>query len=159
MTAKADLNKLVRNLRKGIGVSTSKRSMKLLGNEAIDLIVERTRRGKGVKRTGAKQRRLKRLSKRYVEYRKTQKLDATTSPGKSNLTFTGQMLRSMRVKSNSARKVTWGPNKRRRKGGITNEQVGEYVSRARPFNFLSAREITKIAKTLDKILSKNLAKI
>ena len=159
MTAKKDINRLVRNLRRGIGVSTSKRAMKQLGNEAIDIIVTRTRRGLGVARTGSRQQRLKGLSPRYIEFRKTQRLDPTTSAGKSNLTFTGQLLRSMRVKSNSARKVTWGPNKRRRKGGITNERLGEYVSVARPFNFLSTREVTQIAKSLEKILARNLSKI
>lgn len=157
--AKQDINKLARNLRRGIGQSTSKVAMKMLGEEAIKIIVKRTRGGFGVKRTGAPSNRLKKLSPSYIEYRKTQRLDRTTSPGRSNLTFTGQMLRSMRVKSNSDRKVTWGPNRRRRKGGVTNEQVGEYVSQVRPFNFLSKREITKIAKLLDKILSSNLSKV
>lgn len=159
MTARKDLNRLAKNLRRGIGMSVSKRSMKMLGEQAIELIVDRTRKGFGVKRTGLKRNRLKRLSPAYIAYRKTQKLDATTSAAKSNLTFTGQLLRSMRVKSNSNRKVSWGPNKRRRKGGITNERLGEIVSGARPFNFLSAREITKIAKLLDRVLSKNLSKI
>lgn len=140
--------------------------MKAFGEAAIELIVSRTRKGRGVSRTNSPDRKLKPLSRRYKAYRKKKRLDPTTRPAKSNLTFSGQLLRSMRVKEASNRKVTWGPNKRIRGGtgsfrseGLTNERLGELVSRQRPFNFLSKQEITKIAKLLEKVLSRNLEKI
>lgn len=156
MSVKKQLNTIARNIRRGIGFSVSKKQMRELGFEAIDIIVERTRKGQGVKRTGGRKGRLKRLSPRYIAYRKTQRLDRTTSPRKSNLTFTGQMLRSMTVKTSSNRRVTWGPNKRRRKGGLTNERLGEIVSIARPFNNLSSRELTKLAKNIERVLARQL---
>jgi hypothetical protein len=162
----ATFNDLARNIRRGIGQSTSKKNMLFFGETAIEIIVTRTRSGKGVKKTGAAQNKLKRLSAPYIAYRRTKKLDATTSPGKSNLTFSGQLLRSMRVKEATNRRVRWGPNRKLRggtgafrSGGLTNEQLGEIVSRERPFNFLSKREITKLAKVLDKVLTKDLEKI
>ena len=157
--AKKDLAKLARNIRRGIGVSFSKKRMRDIGLEAIEIIVARTRKGQGVKRTGGRKARLKRLSSNYIAYRRSQNLDSTTSAGKSNLTFTGQLLRSMVVKTNSNRKVTWGPNRRRRRGGLTNERLGEIVSVKRPFNFLSSREISRLAKSIDKNLSRQLGKI
>lgn len=156
---KNDFAKLARNLRRGILASLAKKNMRSLGLEAIDIIVARTRKGQGVKRTGGRKRRLKRLSPRYISYRQTQRLDKTTSPGKSNLTFSGQLLRSMVVKSNSTRKVTWGPNRRRRKGGLTNERLGEIVSVERPFNFLSAREVTQLSRSINRLLARRLSKI
>lgn len=159
MTAKKDLLKIARNIRKGIGFAVSKKQMRELGLEAIGLIVERTRKGKGVRQTGERQRKLKKLSSSYIAYRKTRRLDSTTSARKSNLTFTGQMLRSMVVKQSTNRKVTWGPNKRKRKGGLTNEKLGEIVSKKRPFNNLSARELTKLTKEIERVLSRQLSKI
>lgn len=166
MTARKDVLKIARNLRRGIGFATSKRKMRMFGEAAIDIIVERTRRGRGVRRTNAGQRKLKGLSPNYIAYRRTQKLAPTTRPSKSNLTFTGQLLKSMTVKKVTNRKVTWGPNKRKRGGRgkftkrtLTNEQVGEYVSNARPFNFLSKREISKIATLIDRVLSRELSKL
>ncbi len=62
----------------------------------------------------------------------------------------------MRVKEASNRKVRWGPNRRRRKGGLTNERLGDIVQKKRPFNFLSRGEVTKVARELDRILQKEL---
>lgn len=152
----------LRKLRVGVRDTYKKKQMKALGELAIDLIVERTRQGFGVSRTGAKQKPLKSLSPPYIDHRKANrsKLDSTTSPHRSNLTFTGRMLRSMRVKKVSNRLVSWGPNKRRRKGGLTNEKIGELVAEnGRPFNFLSRKDIKKMVKLADKILQRSMRRV
>lgn len=146
-------------LRKTIGKTISKNLMKQLGEVAIEKIVKRTRKGYGVPKTNASREKLKPLSVKYIERRKRSKLDKTTSARKSNLTFTGQMLRSMRVKEATNRRVRWGPNKRRRKGGLTNEELGEIVSEQRPFNHLSKQDISSIAKNIDKNLARKLKKL
>lgn len=156
MPVKQDLQKFTRELRRGIGQTLSKRQMLSYGKFAIDLIVRRTRKGLGVRRTGDPERPLRGLSQSYVRFRRQNRfrLDATTNPRKSNLTFTGQMLRSMRVKNVSDRLVRWGPDRRARRGGLTNEEVAERVSRLRPFNNLSAKEIDRLAKFVDDQLTK-----
>lgn len=159
----ATLDQFIRNLRRGVGNAFSERKMRLLGNLAIERITERTRRGYGVSRTGANQTKLKRLSPSYVAFRKSRRreLDSTTSPRKSNLTFSGRLLRSMVIKEISNRQVKWGPKNNMRKGSrITNEQLGEYVAQAgRPFNNLSKQDIRAIRVAMDKSLRESIKKL
>lgn len=160
MGAKADLEKFVRNIRRGTGATASKANMRLIGERAIQLIVRRTQQGFGVARTGGNEQSLKSLSSAYVEHRRNNrdKLDPTTTPTKSNLTFTGTMLRSMTIKSLSNNSVTFGPNNRRRKGGLTNFQIAEILEKRRPFNNLSAKEINTMVEFIDKILQLEIVK-
>jgi len=160
MSAKSDIEKFVRNLRRGTGVATSKANMRLLGERCIQLIVRRTQQGFGVARTGGEEVNLKSLSENYIAYRQKnrRKLDGTTTPRKSNLTFTGQMLRSMTVKQVTNSIVKVGPNNRRRKGGLTNAQLAEILQVRRPFNNLSQGEIEVVVNFFDKILQLEIVK-
>ena len=160
----ATFDKFIRNLRRGIGKSFSKRKMRQLGKIAIERIQKRTRRGYGVARTGQNQRRLKPLSDSYIDHRRRnrRRLDKTTSPRKSNLTFTGRLLRSMVIKQVSNRKVTWGPkaNRRAGDGGLTNEELGIIVTEmGRPFNNLSKQDIKAIKREMDKALRMSIRKL
>lgn len=160
--ARRTLEQFIRNLRRGVGSSFDKKFMKSLGELAIKQIVTRTKKGSGVNRTGGDARRLKPLSESYIQHRVRNRfrLDPSTSPRRSNLTFTGQLLRSMRVKEVSKRKVVWGPNKRRRRGGLTNERLGEIVAeKGRPFNNLSKTDIQILVKRIDKMLNQKLKRI
>jgi hypothetical protein len=155
----------MRNLRRGVKNTYTKKSMKLVGELAILAIVERTRgRNKGVSRTGGKERRLKALAKSTIEGRTRLKnlgrLHKDTSPRRSNLTRSGKLLDSMKIKEVKNKYVRWGPKGRRRGEGITNEQVAEYVAQGgRPFNFLSKKDITKITKLIDKILQSEMRRL
>lgn len=161
MGARKDLDDFVRKLKSGTGVVASKNTMRLIGERCIQLIVRRTQKGLGVARTGGQEIPLRNLSDSYIEYRrkKARQLDPTTRPITSNLTFTGQMLRSMTVKQLSNSVVSVGPDRRRRKGGVTNEQIAEYLSKERPFNNLSANEIKTVVKFIDEILQLEIVKI
>lgn len=156
------IDSFLRNLRRGVSRSFSKKTMKLAGELAVLQIVKRTRRGKGVSSTGGEEKPLKRLSRNYRLYRRDNRelLDQTASPNKSNLTFTGQLLRSMRVKKAFNKKALIGPNNRRRRGGLTNEKLGQYVTeQGRPFNFLSQKDIKKLEKLIDKILKQEMKRV
>ena len=134
----------------------SDRAIKIYGKAAIDIIVKRTRRGFGVRQTGSNQYRFAKLSSSYIEQRKRSKLDSTTSPSKSNLTFTGQLLRSLVVtKSGKEGSFTIGPNQRRRKGGLTNESLAGLLETKndRIFLNLAASEL----KTLTGLYETGLA--
>lgn len=62
-----------------------------------DRIVKRTTLGIGVDPETGRGSRLKKLTPKYANRRKKLNLAATTSPAKSNLTATGQLLRSLTV--------------------------------------------------------------
>lgn len=151
-----------KDLEVGIKETFYKKQMKEIGEIAIDQIVERTRDGYGVQKTGAAKRRFKPLSPTYIDYRRRMrdKLDGTTGPSKSNLTFTGRMLRSMKIKEVSNNRVTWGPSKDRRKGGVTNEEIARFVAeQGRPFNFLSKEDLNKITGVVNKALQTKLRRV
>lgn len=165
-----DIRSLGKRLQVGIGQSIKKKEMKALGELAIELIVDRTRNKpqNSVPKIGARPRKMKPLAALTITERrkairakkKSKRLNtALTSPERSNLTWTGQMLDSMRVKEATNKKVRWGPNRRRRVGGITNEQLAKIQEKKRPFNKLSQGELTKVAKELEKFLQKNLRRV
>lgn len=160
MSVKADIEKFVRNLKRGVGVTASQKNMRLIGERCIQLIVRRTQQGLGVKMVGGAEMPLRALSQNYIAFRNKQRrnLDPTTTANKSNLTFTGQMLRSMTIKQVSNSIVRVGPNEKVRKGGLTNARLAEILQQKRPFNNLSAREIKTVVEFFDEILQLEIVK-
>ncbi len=157
-----DIRAFFKDLDRGVKEAFYKKTMKELGELAIDAIVERTQKGYGVEKTGGSNRKFKPLSASYIEYRRRnrQKLDSTTNPTKSNLTFTGRMLRSMRVKDVSNNHVVWGPSNDIRKGGVTNAEIAQFqAENGRPFNYLSKQDIENITKYADKILQAGMKRL
>ncbi len=72
-------------------------------------------------------------------------LSQFTSPKKSNLTRSGQLLDSIAGKNPTTRTVHVGPTGQR-DDGKTNQKIGEYVSDAgRPFNNLSEIELKRVS--------------
>lgn len=156
------LESFFKDLEKGIKQTFYKKTMKEIGEIAIEQIVDRTRDGYGAEKTGAMRRRFKPLSPSYIEYRKRKQneLDGTTAPNKSNLTFTGRMLRSMKIKEVSNNRVSWGPSRDRRKGGVTNEEIARFQEEnGRPFNYLSKEDLNKISSYVNKTLQSNLQRV
>lgn len=125
--------------------------MKLLGNEAVKLIVKRTRLGYGVQEQYGQREKLKGLSQRYIRRRQlSDDLDETTRPKKSNLTFTGQMLRSLKVTTIGKGTVTIAPTGVR-KDRKRNFDVAEWnARRGRTFNRLSMNEANQIVRIYRK---------
>jgi len=150
------INDLTRSLEKQIGNLVTRKDMRAVGELSVALIVNRTRSGRGVKSPGGNVSGLKSLSEQYILFRQRNRirLSNTTSPSKSNLTFSGQMLESIsvlkvsKVKFNQIVKIGIKPNNR--DDGKTNTQVINWVSNMRPFFFLSKGEATKIRKELSK---------
>ena len=164
--ATRNLDSFIRSLNTGVKRTFSKKTMRLAAELAILQIVHRTRiLGKGVSRTGGKDRRLKALKPSTIEARRRLKhrgqLHPKTSPGKSNLTRSGRLLDSLVIKELTNTSVTWGPKNNRRRGEkITNEQLGELVAQAgRPFNFLSSKDIKKLVDLVDEVLQKQMRQL
>lgn len=84
-----------KKLEQALAKVLSQPQMKALMQETADDIKKRTRLGSGVESDFEPKRPLKPLSSKYKTYRKKnphKELAASTSPNKSNLTFSGQML-------------------------------------------------------------------
>lgn len=161
-----DVRKVLRNAVDRDLISLDQ--MKKVGLKASELVVKRTRQGRGVNRAdgGGNTSPLKQLTERYINYRKQNRfrLHPDTSPGKSNLTFSGQMLDSFTVRQTSKGRVFIGPGGRRSGGGPTNAQVGQFViEQGRVFNNLSRGEIRELAKfyqaTFPRIARRNGLKV
>jgi hypothetical protein len=157
VAASDDIDRIMRAVERGIRRSLVPKEMLRLGRLAVSIIQQRTRRGFGVKKTGDRRRKLKALSKRYIEKRRRANLSRFTSAKKSNLTFSGQMLSSMRaeVRRFGIVKITFSP---RRTGGGNNRQIAEIVSRERPFNNLSAVEIRALVESYDTTMQATIDK-
>lgn len=134
-------------------------SMRKIGKRAVDMIRLRTQLGYGVAKRGGEKSPLKKLSSAYKETRKKDsQLDPQTSPGKSNLTRTGQMLNSLDVKTVSTGRALIGPGGSRN-DGKDNADIGRYVSQAgRPFNNLSGTEEKRLNETIGQDLKTELQK-
>jgi hypothetical protein len=158
-------------------------SMRRFGQLAADMIKLRTRLGSGVAKDGSEKQKLKPLSKTYIEVRKGNlafktspstgkpipfKPDANgakmtlsnqTSPSKSNLTRSGQLLDSEGVTSVGYGTVSVGPSGQRtdRK---SNEDVAKYVTDAgRPFNHLSKTELKRLQEAVKKELRDRIKRV
>jgi hypothetical protein len=147
-------------------------NMKKFGDEAAEIIRRRTRLGYGAKEN-AEREKLKPLSDSYkaqragkiafatgphgvYPYKPEQKpnLHPHTTPTRSNLTNTGQMLDSLgstKVKEGSVTVDVQG----QRKDGLSNKQVAEYVSlQGREFNNLTPKEQRQIEQIIEREIKK-----
>lgn len=128
--------------------SISPTAMKALGDFAVDTVVKRTRLGYGVSIGFGVKSPLKALSNRYKQYRKNfPKLSSTTTPSRSNLTLTGQMLASVRVINIRPGVVRFGPTGYRTDSNLSNLQVAAYQEgQGRVFNRISQLEYQQILR-------------
>ena len=155
MSIRREINQFTRRLDKQVKGSINNRVLKEIGRLATDIIKKRTRNGFGVAQPGRNARRLKGLSAGYVAFRKaSSRLNSgLTTPGKSNLTFTGALLDSLRVVrvDKSRREININANNRRRPGGVTNKDVAEFVTdQGRAFLNLSRRETELVARRFNR---------
>ena len=147
---KQDIAKMFKKLSKLRDKMTSKDSMKETGKLATNLIKKRTRAGFGVEKHGDSKSKLDRLSPDYIEHRKKNKPSGPTTPSKSNLTNSGDMLDDLepRAKKGSA-KIGFSSKKSKDKA--------KWVSDDRPFNNLSGAEQKQIRQFLNE-KAKKIAK-
>lgn len=149
MSAKNSLKEIFKKLKSGVDQSVTQQQMVKLGNSALTLIVKRTRLGYGVKENLGQRFNLSSIpwTDRYKKLRKTANLDSSTTAKKSNLTFTGQMLRSMAVKNPKSGSVTLTATGNRTDTRATNEEIAdENAKRKRVFNRLSLNEYNQLVR-------------
>jgi hypothetical protein len=175
--SKVDFTKFNRAMQAAIKEVESPATMVEIGQAAVDRIVKRTRLGKGVSESGADPQALKPLSPSYKLFRagkiafftkggrvipytpaKKPELSSLTSVGKSNATFTGQMLDAMQVVRARVGAVVLGFRGVRRNSRLSNEDVAGFYSRVRPFFFLSKPELNGMADIIRKRIQAALRK-
>lgn len=146
-----NFREVFRRLKDRVKSAATTEQMELLAEEAARMVRVRTRLGQGVNKSGAKGK-LKALSPKYVDFRERfSDLSEFTTPPRSNLTLTGQMLESIEILDVKKGKVEIGPNRNtRRDGKSTNQKVAEGVSKARPFMNFHKLEIKKLARFYEK---------
>lgn len=161
--ATLQLNAFTDRLKRLIGKSTDPKILRALGEEATTIIVRRTRLGQTARRTTVSNElgkvrgrviRLKPHKPSYKKFRKTHrdKLSEFTRVGRSNLTFSGQLLASVGIvrvtrssviiNARGARKPVF-PGRRE----PSNPKLAEYVTeQGRPFLELSALDDKKLVR-------------
>lgn len=127
--------------------------MEKVANDLAAQIKKRTLLGYGV--SNGNQQRLKPLSESYVKQRKrySGNLSGDTTPKRSNLTATGQLLNAIRGTGYPAKlEITIndrrGRNLSGKSSGITNNKLLEYVSADRPFFAITKAESNKLVREL-----------
>lgn len=141
--AKNDFSKFTANLEREIRKVTSREFLQRLARMASDIIYKRVKSGKGVNSLSQKDPTkvsLKALSASYVEQRKKRKLGKFGSPGKSNLTLTGELLESIVFEVTRNGFQLKFPDTQHRQARIAISLLSEYVQEERPFFALTKDE-------------------
>lgn len=178
-----NLNERLGDISKAIKEFRDRRLLNLVGNKIRDIIYKRVKSGYGVtddKEFGqSNKQKLKPLSKSYQQQRagkvfffkrdgKIYKIDLPQdnfkpkkvgtgdffSAKRSNLTYTGQLLDSIRVSVIGNNRVRVDIPDTKRDDGLTNKKVAEYVGQARPFFNITEGEM----RIIDKLIKTELKK-
>lgn len=127
--------------------------MQQLGELAASEVKKRTRIGYGVADQGSPQQKLKPLEKSTIDKRKRTKargeLAAETTPARSNLTETGQLLDSIKVRLEGGSVVVYLDGER-------NKLVADHVSKQRPFFNLSKTNQKTLLAFIEAELNKQI---
>lgn len=152
------IDDIFKKLSSTVKESINKVTMLKLGEYATTLIVKRTRLGYAVGNNFGPRGKFFKLSEKYVVARQGfDGLSSLTSPRRSNLTRTGQMLDSMKAKHVKGGTIQITPTGKRKKQGNekktpTNLEVAQYAHSGsnnrppRPFNRVSAAEFDQLLR-------------
>lgn len=151
-----DLDKAFKDMKNKMDGFVNSKLMKKLSKQGAASVTLRTRLGKGVAKNGAYESSLKKLSKSYKKLRSRSELSSGTTASKSNLTFTGKLLKSIKGKSISKKQgVIYLTDDR--EGKVSNNEIAGYQERAgRVFMRLSFAEINALKKTIVEELMKTI---
>lgn len=156
MKAKDFVDKFKKVMEQAVDEALNKKEMESLGNAGADLVRKRTRLGSGADKPKGSKQKLKPLSPEYKKQRKRMKkngeLSNNTTPAKSNLTQTGQMLDDLQAIDATKTSVKVGFKDEHAK------QKAEWVSEDRPFNNLTKAEVKQLEQELVAKLEKELTK-
>lgn len=133
-------------LNRSVEEMRSPEIMRAAGEKMADIVKVRTRLGYGVGQNLGTKAKLKALSEKYIKYRKDHSKDlySETRSGKSNLTFTGEMLNSIKVVDAKVGGVSITPTGMRA-DKKDNEDLAKWnTKRGRPFLYISSSEVKQL---------------
>lgn len=148
--------------------------LELLAKQAREIIYRRVKSGYGVSKdsvTDPSKQRLAKLSKNYVIKRRNLagsskgkrkntapkiQVGYAFSPGRSNLTLTGQLLEAIEYKVDRYGFQLYISSNKRKDSTISNEQLAEYVSEKRPFFALTTDEQRILERRIETEIRKIL---
>ena len=142
-------------IEKSLDGFATKRQMGIYARRGANLIMQRTRLGKGVDKNNGPQKALKKLGLPYKKQRAKGKppLSPLTSKSKSNLTRTGELLSSIGGKGLGVRKALIYIK------GKRNQDITEWqVDQGRRFLRFSRPEINNLARQIGNDLEKYINK-
>jgi hypothetical protein len=149
--SRKEIDKIYKALRKAENEIKSRSNMKAIAQVSAEMIKDRTRfKSKGVEYRDGPEHKLARLELSTIKARRRKKLHSSTTPEKSNLTESGQLLDALYGKGIKKGVGIVGIKSSRKKSELTNDEVAFFVSGKRPFIDLSKKEITKLIKITDK---------
>jgi hypothetical protein len=152
MATPTGLKKFDSSMKRALFKISSKAQMTQLGNLTIGLIHDRTRnKGLGVKKPEGNRTKLKKVSKKYAEWRSKQPdLHPSAASGTaSNLTFTGDMLDNLVVKTATKSRLEIGHLKDKdAKKAIAQHAAG------RQFLFLGKVEVRQLLDKFNEVVNK-----
>jgi hypothetical protein len=132
----------VARLNKAIEATTGPEEIKKIGGFLIQKIAVRTRLGYGVTNHLDEKSSLKPLSPKYKQFRKDYPyLYGMTTPNKSNLTLTGSMIDSLRIKNIGKNSIRIGPTGTDRNGVSNSSKAYWQEKMGRVFLRLSFQEV------------------
>lgn len=155
------LERWVENAHKYIG---TKKNMEILGDSVVKEIQKNVRLGYGVGTDGGPRGKLTPLSKGYKKQRRKTQLDPTTSANKSNLTRTGEMLRSIKSKFVKMGRALIFFKGMHRSAKVANAALAALHDRGvgkmpkRPFSRLTRTGEKKINKETEKLITSQVKK-
>ena len=166
-TTETQIADLKKKLEDKFGSITSKKNMLKLGKHLVTDMQTRIRLGYGAPTQLGKRQSLKSLknhSPAYKRYRKKNrsKLDSSTRPAKQNLTFTGQLVRDLRVLKATKSNFLIGHSKKKRTGEtLTNRRLSGFVQlQGRPYMNVTNLEFKRLLRFYqNEIIKPILSKI
>jgi len=153
-SVRSQIDKILRKYKKTLTAAQQDRVvLNELGRLEVDRIQRRTRAGRGCAKERGPEFKLEKLSPGYIEQRRRRRseLDGTTQPGRSNLTFTGEMLRavSYKIKARAGEVLIFLKGQRNKKIARYHEGEGRVD---RPFFHLSNNDYRKINETYRRFI-------
>jgi hypothetical protein len=142
---KENMARWVAKLNGAVMDASGPEQMKAIGAFMIQKIAVRTRLGYGVNDNLAEKSKLNKLSNPYKEFRKSYPfLSDLTTPNKSNLTKTGSMIDSLKVKDFRKNAIRIGPTGFDRDGVSNSSKAFMQEKMGRVFLRLSAQEVKQV---------------
>ena len=149
MSAESDLKKFQAKINKALDQFSSNESLQSIGDFTADIIKRRSRLGYGVPVDGGPKAKFQELAESTKKARNSKKLSAETSPNKSNLTETGQLLNDIVAKIKGRETIIGHTKDRNKKIGAFHQTGGGNLPQRRYLGLAKEDQKQRAARLQD----------